>query len=197
MFDEERSLITKYMPFLYFCWWLDINENIYKCKTNRFLFSWPVVGSSWTLSGGKWFLQALGAFHSTKISGWLSEIFIRRMERYFPLRRTDLVPLPLKHILLDKMLKDHGKVAVSSAVSCFLEINLTHTKFFLNIYLTDSNTIFAWWEQLANFSRGKVCRGSMQTERIKPQEIRNDQFTIFQKRITNRLELWHIILHPV
>ena len=53
------------------------------------------------------------------------------MERYFPLRRTDLVPFPLK-------LKDHGKVAVSSTVSCFLEINFTHTKFFLNIYLTDS-----------------------------------------------------------
>ena len=48
-------------------------------------------------------------------------------------RRTDLVPFPLKHILLDKMLKDHGKVAVSSAVSCFLEINLMHTKFFLSI----------------------------------------------------------------
>ena len=111
----------------------------------------------------------------------LSEIFIRRMERYFPLRRTDLAPFPLKHILLDKMLKDHGKVAVSSAVSCFLEINITHTKFFLNIYLTNSNTIFAWWKQLANFSRGKVCPGSMQTERAKPQEIRSDQSTIFQK----------------
>ena len=28
----------------------------------------------------------------------------------------------VKHILLDKMLKDHGKVTVSSAVSCFLEL---------------------------------------------------------------------------
>ena len=36
-----------------------------------------------------------------------------------------------------------------------------YSKFFFNIYLTDSNTIFAWWEQLANFSRGKVCPGSM------------------------------------
>ena len=67
------------------------------------------------------------AFHSTKNSGLPSEIFICRMERYFPLRRTDLVPFPLEHILLDKMLKDHGKVAVLNAVSCFIEINLTHT----------------------------------------------------------------------
>ena len=49
------------------------------------------------------------------------------MERYFPLRRTDLVPFPLEHILIDKMLKEHGKVAVLSAVSCFIGINLTHT----------------------------------------------------------------------
>ena len=34
------------------------------------------------------------------------------MERYFPLRRADLDPFPLEHSLLDKMLKDHGKVAV-------------------------------------------------------------------------------------
>ena len=49
------------------------------------------------------------------------------MEQYFPLRRTDLVPFPLDHILLDKMLKDRGKVAVLSVVSCFIEIDLTHT----------------------------------------------------------------------
>ena len=48
------------------------------------------------------------------------------MERYFPLRRTDLVPFPLEYILLDKTLKDYGKVAVLSAVSCFMERNLTH-----------------------------------------------------------------------
>ena len=46
-----------------------------------------------------------------------------------------------------------------------------YAKFFLDIYLIDSNTIFAWWEQLANFSRGKVCPGSMQTERTKPRKF--------------------------
>ena len=129
-----------------------------------------------------------GAFHSTKISGLTFRNFHMSNGRYFPLRRINLVPFLLKHILLDKMLKDHGKVAVSSTVSCFLEIKLTHTKFFLNIYLTNSNTIFAWWEQLANFSQGKLCPGSIQTERTKPQEIRNDQSTIFQKIRSERGE---------
>ena len=57
-----------------------------------------------------------------------------------------------------------------------------YSKFFFNIFLTDSNTIFVWWEQLANFSRGKVCPGSMQTERTKPQEIRTDQSTIQSRK---------------
>ena len=61
-----------------------------------------------------------------KISVWISDIFVCRMERYFPPRQTDLVPFPLEHILLGKMLKDHGKMAVLSTVSCFMERNLTH-----------------------------------------------------------------------
>ena len=50
-----------------------------------------------------------------------------RMERYFPPGRTDLVEL----ILPDKMLKDHGKLAALSAVSCFMERILTrvHNQF--------------------------------------------------------------------
>ena len=63
--------------------------------------------------------------------------FLCRMERYFPLRRTDLVPFLLEHIL-DKMLKDHGKVALLSAVSCFIEINFTHTG------IQNSSLIFTW-----------------------------------------------------
>ena len=55
----------------------------------------------------------------------LSEIFVCQMERYFPPDRTDLVPFQLEHVLVDKMLKDHGKVAVLSIVSCFMERNLT------------------------------------------------------------------------
>ena len=127
------------------------------------------ISLTWDISRTRYFwgLKSWACSIRPKFPVWLSEIFIFRMERYFPPRRTDLVPFPLKLILLDKMLKDHGKVPVSSAVSCFLEINLTHTKFFLNICLTDSNTIFVWWEQLANFSGGKVCSGSLQTERTK------------------------------
>ena len=40
-----------------------------------------------------------------------------------------------------------------------------YSKFFLDIYLIDSNTIFAWWEQLANFSRGGVCKQTNRTHR--------------------------------
>ena len=58
-----------------------------------------------------------------------------RTGRYFPPRRTGLVPFPLEHILLDKMLKDHGKVAV-----LFFRV-MTATHF-------------------ANFSRGRVCNQS-------------------------------------
>ena len=86
------------------------------------------------------------------------------MERYFPQRRTDLFPFPCEHISLDKNAEGSRK---SGCFKCrkLLHRNKFNTyrysKFFLNIYLTDSNTIFAWWEQLANFSRGKVCPGSM------------------------------------
>ena len=69
-----------------------------------------------------------GAFHSTKKSGLNFRMFaVCRMERYFPHGRTDLV----ERILPDKMLKDHGKLAALSAVSCFMERILTraHNQF--------------------------------------------------------------------
>ena len=132
----------------------------------------------------KWRLERLGARSiRPKIPIWLSEIFICRMERYFPLRRTDLIPFPLDHILLDKMLKDHGKVTVLSAVSCFIE-NLTHTG------NQNSPLIFTWPTQtpfshdksnLQTFLVGKYAREVCKQRRTKPQEIRNDKSTIFQK----------------
>ena len=55
-----------------------------------------------------------------KFPVWISEIFVCRMELYFPPGRTDLVLFPLEHIFhqesLDKMLKDRNEVAVLSAV---------------------------------------------------------------------------------
>ena len=90
--------------------------------------------------------KSVGAFHSTKNSGLTFRIFVCRMERYFPQRRTDLVPFPLEHILLDKNAEGSWKSG------CFKRRKLLHrnkfntyrySKFFLNIYLTDSNTIFA------------------------------------------------------
>ena len=93
---------------------------------------------------GHWTLRARSIRPNTPV--WLSEIFICRMERYFLLRRTDLVPFPLEHILLDKMLKDHGKVAVLSAVSCFIEINLTHTGI-------QNSSLISTWPTQTPFSR--------------------------------------------
>lgn len=50
------------------------------------------------------------------------------MERYFPGGRTDLVPFSLGHIsrqdLLDKIVKDHDKVAVLNAVNSFMHKTL-------------------------------------------------------------------------
>ena len=48
-------------------------------------------------------------------------------------------------------------------------------KLFLDIYLTDSNIIFVCDE------RNQLSRESMQTGGTDPQEIRNDQASIFQK----------------
>ena len=68
------------------------------------------------------------------------------------------MPFPLKHILLDKMLKDHGKVAVSSTVSCFLEINLTHTSS-SSIFTCPTQTPFSRDESnLRTFLMGKYAR---------------------------------------
>ena len=49
---------------------------------------------------------------------------------------------------------------------CFMEkkkkktntFTISLSKFFLDINLTDSITIFVWWQQLVNFSRGRVCK---------------------------------------
>ena len=38
MFNEKRSWITKYMPFPYFCWWVDINEKYISVKQTVFDF---------------------------------------------------------------------------------------------------------------------------------------------------------------
>ena len=58
--------------------------------------------------------------------------------------------------------KDHGKVAVLSAISCFMERNLTVftislSKFFLDIYLTDSNTISCDESNLRTFLAGEYA----------------------------------------
>ena len=69
-------------------------------------------------------------FIRPKIPVSISEIFVYRLERYFPPGRTDLALLPLEHVsrqeLLDKMLKDCDEVAVLSAVNCFN----THSELF-------------------------------------------------------------------
>ena len=89
-----------------------------------------------------------------KIPVWISEIFVCRMERYFPPGRTDLVLFPLEHIshqeLLDKMLKDSDEVAVLSAVSCFMWRSLARIQ----------NSTLPWylWEKFTNFSRERVCK---------------------------------------
>ena len=78
------------------------------------------------------------------------------MKRYFPPGRTDLLQFSLGHIsrqdLLDKMLKDYDEVTVLSAVSCFLQRNLTRihdyfkNKLFLDICLFSfSNFIFDFY----------------------------------------------------
>ena len=41
--------LLKTCPFLYFCWWLDVNEKYISVKQTV----WPVIGSSWALCGGK------------------------------------------------------------------------------------------------------------------------------------------------
>ena len=103
------------------------------------------------------------------INSELSEIFIMSNGTVF----SNLVPFPFDHSLLGKMLKDHGKVANYVLSGCFkcrklLHINKFNTywysKFFFNIYLTDSNTIYVWWEQLGTFLVEKcaweVCKQS-------------------------------------
>ena len=83
------------------------------------------------------------------------------MERYFPLHRTDLIPFPLEHILLDKILKDHGKVAVLSVVSCFIEIKLTHIGIQNSslIFIGPTQTPFSRDEsKLRSFLAGKYAR---------------------------------------
>ena len=108
----------------------------------------------------------------------ISDIFVCRIERYFLPGWTDLVLFPLDHIscqgFLDKILNDHAEAAVFSAVSCFMQRNLTRihnylSKLFRDIYLTDSKIIFVWREKLANFSRGRVWKPGQLTG---PQEIR-------------------------
>ena len=82
------------------------------------------------------------------------------MERYFPPDRTDLVLFPFEHIshqeLLDKMRKDRDEVPVLSAV---FNTSL--------IFTTETYELFS--------------QENMQTGRTDPQEIRNEQSTIFQE----------------
>ena len=126
-----------------------------------------------------------------KIPVWISDLFVCRMERYFPPGRTDLVLFPLEHIShqqsLDKMLTDRDEVAVLSAVlSCFMWRSLT--RIFLNIYEKNLRTFLVGeYANRANWPTGNSER-----------PVHNfHQILTFSFSIKNRLELWQIILHPV
>ena len=81
---------------------------------------------------------------------------------FFPPGRTDLVLFPLEHIshqeLLEKMLRDRDEVAFLIAVlSCFVWRSLKH--------IQNSTLPWHWWEELTNFSRGRVCKPGELTHR--------------------------------
>ena len=132
-----------------------------------------LIQSNTRMNFDSWFKRRILRARSIrpKIPVWISEIFVCRMERYFPPGRTDLVLFPLEHIshqeLLDRMLKDRDEVAVLSAVSCFMWRSST---------CIQNSTLDIYERNLRLFSRER-----MQTGRTDPQEIQNDQSTIFQE----------------
>ena len=81
-----------------------------------------------------------------KIPVWLSEFSYVEWNGIFHNAGPISFHSRLSTFYSTKMLKDHGKVAVLSAVSCFIEINLTHTG------IQNSSLIFTWPTQTP-FSR--------------------------------------------
>ena len=83
MFDEKRSWITKYKPFSVFLLMISYKWKIYKCKTNRFWFSWPVISSSWALCGVTWSTKnsapALNRGETSVMRGSKSFMMLRRV----------------------------------------------------------------------------------------------------------------------
>ena len=102
----------------------------------------------------------------------ISEIFVRRMEWYFPPGRTRLVLFPLEHVshqeLLDKMLKDCDEVAVLGAVSWLMLRSLTRIQTIYSEF--NSSLIINYERNLRTFLAGEYANPGP----TNPQEIRND-----------------------
>ena len=123
------------------------------------------------------------------------------MERYFPLRRTDLVLFSLEHILLDKMLKDHGKVAVSSAVIRQSRTGSNCGTLFCIQCIVDSkgsqpSCSFSWLKELGPIHTGKKCQMEQEISDFKFPEKRTTSRGApkFSKRFSGNF-LFHWILN--